>query len=112
MIFTVNLQNPIFQTIVLEFIVGILFFLLPIYGYFKKIRLSYLVYAMLGFLTPTVQGSFSSVPRYIIVFFPSFLSAAIWVNKLPKLFRMLLIAVSFIALVIETALFLRGYWIA
>ncbi|MCL4417837.1 MAG: hypothetical protein M1365_14295, partial [Actinobacteria bacterium] len=112
MIFTVNLQNPIFQTIVLEFIVGILFFLLPIYGYFKKIRLSYLVYAMLGFLTPTIQGSFSSVPRYGMFYLSSFLAAAIWFGGLPKLIRFLLLVLLFFGLIIETAFFLRGYWIA
>ncbi len=112
MILTVDMQNPIFQTIVLEFGVGILFFLLPIYGFFKKIRISYLVYAMLGFLTPTIQGSFSSVPRYVIVFFPSFLAAALMVKDLPKLMRVIIFIILFIALIIETSLFLRGYWIA
>lgn len=112
MLLTVDIQNPIFQTVVLEFAVGAVFFLLPIYGYFKKIRLSYLVYAMLGFLAPTIQGSFSSVPRYIIVFFPSFLAVALWFSQLPKSVKILLITSSLIALVIEATLFLRGYWIA
>lgn len=112
MILTVDMQNPIFQTIVLEFGVGILFFLLPIYGFFKKIRISYLVYAMLGFLTPTIQGSFSSVPRYVIVFFPSFLAAALMMKGLPKLVRVIIFIILFVALIIETSLFLRGYWIA
>ncbi|MDP3974392.1 MAG: mannosyltransferase family protein [bacterium] len=112
MLLTVGIQNPIFQTIVLEFAVGILFFLLPVYGYFKKIRLSYLVYAMLGFLAPTIQGSFSSVPRYVIVFFPSFLAVAFWINSLPKYMRIIILLLSFSALIIESSLFLRGYWVA
>ncbi|OGE33560.1 hypothetical protein A3J19_02360 [Candidatus Daviesbacteria bacterium RIFCSPLOWO2_02_FULL_41_8] len=112
MIFTVDIQNPIFQTIVLEFIVGISFFLLPIYGYYKKIRPSYLIYALLGFLTPTIQGSLSSVPRYVIVFFPSFLAAAFFISKLPKFIQILLLILLFLGLVAETALFLRGYWVA
>lgn len=112
MFLSVDVQNPIFQTIVLEFMVGIVFFLLPIYGYLKKIRLSYIVYAMLSFLAPTIQGSFSSTPRYVIVLFPSFLAAALWVSSLPKLLRVILLILSFSALALETALFLRGYWIA
>lgn len=112
MLLTVDFRNPIFQTIILEFIVGIMFFVLPIYGYFKKIKLSYLVYAMLGFLTPTIQGSLSSVPRYVIVFFPSFLALAIFLNKLPKLFRTFFVLLLFLGLIIEATLFLRGYWIA
>lgn len=112
MIFTVDIQNPIFQTIILEFMVGIFFFLLPIYGYCKKIRFSYLTYALLGFLAPTIQGSFSSVPRYVIVFFPSFLAAAVLANYAPKFIRILLLILLFFGLAAETALFLRGYWVA
>lgn len=112
MLATTSIQNPIFQTLMLEFIVGIVFFLLPIYGYFKKIRLSYLVYAMLGFLIPSIQGSFSSTPRYVIILFPSFLAAAIWIHSLPKIIRAVLLLLLFSTLVIETTLFLRGYWIA
>lgn len=112
MILTTSTQNPIFQTIVLEFFVGLVFFLLPIYGYFKKIRLSYLVYAMLSFLIPAIQGSFSSAPRYALVIFPSFLALAIFWSGLSKLPKVILLSFSGVALIIETALFLRGYWVA
>lgn len=112
MLATVSLQNPIFQTIVLEFFVGLTFFLLPIYGYFKKIRLSYLVYAMFGFLAPTIQGSFSSTPRYVIILFPAFLAMALWFNSLSKLFKAVVFVLSLLLLAVEASLFLRGYWIA
>lgn len=112
MIATTNINNPIFQTIVLELITGLLFLILPVYGYFKKIRFSYLIYAMLSFLAPTIQGSFSSTPRYVIVLFPAFLAAALLISRLPTLFRLVIIFFSVIALFVETALFLRGYWIA
>lgn len=112
MLLTVDIRNPIFQTIVLEFMVGLMFFVLPIYGYFKKIRLSYLFYAMIGFLTPTIQGSLSSVPRYVIVFFPAFLAGAIFLNGIPKIFRIIILILMLFGLIIEAALFLRGYWIA
>lgn len=112
MILTVDPQNPIYQTVLLEFAVGILFFLLPIYGYFKKIRMSYLLYALIGFLLPTIQGSFSSVPRYVIVFFPSFLAAALWINDKPNVLKLIILISSAILLFLETALFLRGYWVA
>lgn len=112
MILTVDPRNPIYQTVILEFVVGILFFILPIYGYFKKIRMAYLLYAMVGFLLPTIQGSFSSVPRYVIVFFPSFLAAALWINDKPKILKIIIFFSSAIVLLIETALFLRGHWVA
>lgn len=112
MILTTGIDNPIFQTIVLELSVGLVFFLLPLYGYFKKIRLSYLIYAMTAFLAPTIQGSFSSTPRYVIILFPAFLAAALWVSNLSKWIRLLIFAVLFMLLSLETALFLRGYWVA
>ena len=112
MVSTVNMHTPIYQTIVLEFILGIMFLILPIYGYLKKIRLSYLAYALLGFLIPTIQGSFSSVPRYVIVLFPSFIALALLINSLPKLLKIVFFSILAFLLVIETALFLRGYWVA
>lgn len=112
MLVTVDITNPIYQTIVLEFFVGILFFILPIVGYFKKVRVAYLLYALMGFLSPTIQGSFSSVPRYILAFFPSFLIMALILDKLPKILKILIILALFILLIFETVLFIRGYWVA
>lgn len=112
MLLTVDIHNPIYQTVLLEFAVGIAFFLLPIYGYFKKIRLSYLVYAMFGFLLPTIQGSFSSVPRYVLVLFPAFLAIALWLDGVPKVLKLIICFGLITSLIIETTLFLRGYWVA
>ncbi|RJQ27583.1 hypothetical protein C4577_00945 [Candidatus Parcubacteria bacterium] len=112
MLIAVDFNNPIYQTILLEFIVGIAFFLLPIYGYFKKIRLSYLFFALFGFLTPSIQGSLSSVPRYILIFFPSFIALTILINSFPKWVKVFVLSVLFFWLAVETMLFLRGYWIA
>lgn len=109
---SVNSAQPIYQTVILEFVVGILFFLLPVYGYFKKIRLSYLVYAMLGFLLPTIQGSFSSLPRYILILFPSFIIIGLWVTNLQKLIKLVVLFSLGLMLLLETTLFLRGYWVA
>lgn len=112
MLISVNPFTALYQTVLLEFIIGILFFILPIYGYFRKIRLSYLFYAFTGYLITTVQGSFSSVPRYVLVFFPSFIILALWLDRLPKVLKILALSVSAFLLVIETSLFLRGYWVA
>lgn len=112
MLLTVDFTQPIYQTIILEFAAGILFFILPIYGYFKKIRLSYLLFAMLGFLLPTIQGSFSSSPRYVIVLFPSFLAAAIWFSNVKMVLKVAILISLGLMLCLETTLFLRGYWVA
>lgn len=112
MLMSVDSTQPIYQTILLEFVIGILFFLLPVYGYFKKIRLSYLVFAMLGFLLPTVQGSLSSFPRYVIVLFPSFLSMALWFNSIQKVLKIIILFALSLMLCLEVMLFTRGYWVA
>lgn len=109
---SVGVTNPIYQTAALELFTGIIFLILPIYGYFKKIRASYLFIAVTGFLLPTIQGSFSSMPRYILVLFPSFLALAIWLNNRSKITRLTIQALSLLGLSIETMLFLRGYWVA
>jgi Gpi18-like mannosyltransferase len=109
---TTPLSNPIYQTEVLELIIGILFLLLPIYGYFKKLRLSYLIFSLLAFLAPTIQGSFSSLPRYVIILFPSFIALALFINGLPKWLKIVYFIFSGSCLVIESALFLRAFWVA
>lgn len=112
MLSTISFDQPIYQTIILEFFSGILFFFLPIYGYFKKIRFSYLLFAMLGFLLPNIQGSFSSLPRYVLVLFPSFLVMGLWINSISKVLKIIVLFSLGFMLLMETALFLRGYWIA
>ena len=112
MVLTVDITNPIYQTIWLEFLIGLAFLILPIYGYFKKIRLSYIFYAMVGFLLPTIQGSFSSLPRYILILFPSFLALAIFFNSLPKIIKLLFVVACSSVLIVEASMFLRGYWVA
>lgn len=104
--------SPLFTTIILEFAVGLVFFILPIIGYFKKIRLSYLFFAFFGCLIPTIQGSFSSLPRYVLVLFPSFIILALMIKPLPKFAKISLAILSTVILVIETAFFIRGYWVA
>lgn len=112
MIATVDPSNPIYQTVILEFISGILFLILPIYGLFKKIRYSYIFYAVATFLVASIQGSFSSVPRYVLVFFPSFIALALFIENKNYITKFILVILSVIVLSIETMMFLRGYWIA
>lgn len=113
MLVSVSVYNPIYQTLILEVISGALFLILPVYGYIKKkIALSYLFFALTGFLVASAQGSLSSVPRYVLVLFPSFIIFALFVNDLPKIIQYLVILFSSIFLFLETTLFLRGYWVA
>lgn len=121
MLTMVEITNPIYQTIILELISGLIFFMLPFYWMYQQIwrssktqsiGLSYIFYVIFGFLLSSLQGSFSSVPRYILVFFPIFISMAMLVEKIPKSLQILLFLVLASILSLETILFLRGYWIA
>lgn len=100
------------QAVILEIFTAILFLILPIYAYIKKIKWSYIVYILLGFLVPSIQGSFSSVPRYLVVIFPAFIIMGIMFDKLPKWVINLYFLLSSIWLMISTSLFLRGYFVA
>lgn len=109
---TTPFSNPIYQTIILELVVGVLFLILPFIGFLKKIKWSYLMFALLSFSLPTIQGSFSSLPRYVIVLFPSFLCIAILLKNCPKFVKIIYLIISGIFLVVECSLYLRGYWVA
>ncbi|MFC1626001.1 hypothetical protein ACFL1Q_03100 [Patescibacteria group bacterium] len=112
MLFLVKLPVYTIQTILLEITVGVMFILLPIYAYIKKVKLFDIVYILLGFLVPSAQGSFSSVPRYVAVIFPAFVVLALFLDRLPKLPKALYFILSSVWLMINTALFIRGYWVA
>lgn len=102
---------PVVFTTWLEFITALIFGLISVIAFFKT-RLSYAVYLFSGFLIPTFSGSFSSLPRYVLVLFPAFLIAAFYVGNLPKTARSMLILISFIGLAVATSLFVRGYWVS
>ena len=112
MLLTVSPGNPIYQTIVLEAFTGIAFTLLPIYAFFKKMRFSYIFYSLVGFLAPTIQGSFSSVPRYVLTFFPAFIVLALLIEKYGSLKKVILIGILIFWLIVNCALFVRGFWVA
>lgn len=107
----VRFSDPLYFTIVIEALVGVITPALLTWGYIKRIRLSYLVFAGLAYLLPTLTGSFSSMPRYVLVMFPVFIILSTLISKKVKL--TLLISIIFMVLLaIETMLFIRGYWVA
>lgn len=96
----------------LEVLTASLFVFVPIYGYLKKVKLSYLSYVLLGFLVPSIQGSFSSVPRYLLVIFPAFIIIGQALGKLPKFYRVIFLCLSAVFMLIGYALFFRGYFVS
>lgn len=102
---------PVVFTTFLELITAIVFLGISIIAFFK-LRLSYAIYLALGYLTPTLSGSFSSLPRYVLILFPAFIIGALFLNKKSKLVKITIIGFLLILLGIATALFTRGYWVS
>ncbi len=110
MIITVNKSDPLYLTIIFEFIVGVLFACLSFYSVLKT-RLSYAVFSILAFITPTLTGSFTSMPRYVLVCLSSFLVLSQIFQKKQKLLPVYICTSIFIT-AIYLAMFVRGYWVA
>ncbi len=72
---------------------------------------SWSVFALLAFLFPTLSGTFSSMPRYILISFPLFVLLA-KVRERSQLLWVVLLALFCILLLVETVLFIQGYWVA
>lgn len=111
---------PLVFTTFLELIAAVIFGVLGIFGILGnlgfvnklKIRPSYTVYFVLVYLIPTLSGSFSSMPRYVLICFPAFILSAILLNNISKVGKAAIFTLLFIMLVISTAFFARGYWVS
>lgn len=74
----------------------------------KGVRLSYLVFSLLCFIIPVFSGTFSGLPRYILIIFPLFIAVSLIKNKL---FLWIYFIVSVILLFILTMFFTQSYFI-
>lgn len=107
MIFTVDITSYTYLIVWFELLITLLFLFLLIYIWLKtEIPRSWIIFSAFAFLTPTLTGTFTSMPRYVLVCFPCFLGLA--KLKLPKYVQWL----SFGLLQVAATLFVRGYWIA
>jgi hypothetical protein len=108
-----NLTNywPTTFTTLLEFAVAVLFLLICIFS-FRTLRKSYWIYLVIGFLIPTLAGSFSSLPRYVIVLFPAFLYLATLLENKKKTYTYIVFAIFGLLQIISLMLFFRGYWLS
>lgn len=74
----------------------------------KKIPLSWQVFSWLSLITPTLTGSLSSMPRYILTIFPLYYL----LSQQSKIERYILVIFFIIMQIILAGFFLRGYFIA
>lgn len=77
-----------------------------------RMRLSYGVYLIIGYLIPTLSGSFSSMPRYVLVLFPGFILMTVYLIKVHNFVKLVIYVLLLVLLIYATMLFVRGYWIA
>lgn len=75
----------------------------------KRIRLSYIIFAVICFLIPISSGTFTGLPRYSLVLFPIFIALALIKNKIIKTVYSI---ISITLLFILFMLFSKGYYIA
>ena len=78
-------------------------------GYKRRVRTSYLIYSLAILVTPTLTGTLSSLPRYILSAFPLFFIFGSVHNTWIKI---LAVMVSAVVLVLAATAFLQGYFIA
>jgi len=80
-----------------------------IYAHIKKVRLSYLIFSWFAVIIPTLTGTLSSMPRYVLCAFPIFIILGLIENKF---YKILLFFISLCILSVLTILFTRGHWVS
>lgn len=109
MLVTVPVSQYIWHIALLELAVFVFAALFLYVAYIKKIRLSYLAFAIIALLIPTSTGTFTGLPRYAVVLFPLFIALALIKNmKVKIVYAILSIILSFMLLLF----FMKGYYVA
>lgn len=75
----------------------------------KKIRTSYLIFAVINFAITISTGTFSALPRYLLTIFPIFIAMALIKNKI---YKFVYLVISPALLFILLMFFSRGYYVA
>jgi Gpi18-like mannosyltransferase len=109
-LFTMNPWSWRYYTSVLEFLSGVLG-LLGILWAARFVRISYVIFALGAFFLPTLTGTFSSMPRYLLVCFPLYL-LLIQVTRQRTKVKWGIITLFSVCLAINTVLFVQGYWLS
>ena len=78
-------------------------------GHRHKIRFSYLVFGWLIIIVPALTGTFSSMPRYLLLAFPIYIILGTIKNKYMYLIYLMS---GFSLLIIFLVNFSRGLWVA
>ena len=105
----ISVTSEVFWITFLEFFLTVLTILLLIYAHRRKMPLSWLILAWPAILLPTLTGTFSSMPRYVLLALPIYLGLA----SIPNLkVRSLVLFISLLLQLVLTMLFTSGHWVA
>lgn len=105
---TVEPQSILYLRALWEFLTFSLA-LWAVFYYRRRLPLSSLLFCLLAIILPTLSGTLSSFPRYLLVLSPLFVVVA--TNLKPK-YLYLLSLLQYVILIIVTALFVQGIFIA
>lgn len=75
----------------------------------KNVRKSYLIFAVFAFLLPVLSGTFSGLPRYVLILFPIFIAISLIKNFY---FKLIYSVFSLTLLFVLLMFFSRGYYIS
>ncbi len=106
---TVSTYTEKFWIAVTEFSLTIIALALLVFAYKSKVRMSYIIFSVISLTVPTLTGTLSSMPRYILVIFPIYISLSLIKNKHLKYFCLLM---GLVLLIVFTAVFSRGHWVS
>ncbi len=110
-IWTVDRQNNIYPVALLEIFVT----LLAIYLLIKYIKIHPKLYSMYFFLSiiiPSLTGTLTSIPRYMLVCFPLFVAVGQFLAKSNSRIKLSVTLSSIFIFSAFLLLFVRGYWVA
>lgn len=92
----------------LEISTTLISILLLVLAYRKKVRITYIIFSIFALLIPTLTGTFSSMPRYVLVAFPVYITLGLLHSNKQKL---LILLIDGALLIVFTMLFTSGRWI-
>lgn len=110
MLVTVEKLTPTYFVVLLESLTGVAFVFLTLFTYLRR-WYPYFVFMALAFLTPTLSGTLSSIPRYALMLFPGFILLAIWGEKYQWV-RRIYPLISVPLLVVSLWFFSRGFFVS
>jgi len=108
---TVSPTSWLYLVYVQEFVVGLVGLAAILWSFTKTKWWPYSLFSLGVLVVPTLTGTFSSLPRYALVSLALFLWLP-WVTRSRPWVLVIYLLCSSLLLLINTVLFIQGYWVA